>query len=86
MKPEDYMIEYCPYCNQEVAIRSYGTTACPKCGRPLVPCSLCSDGTNLLHNCSRCSNGCVRGDDDENMPITNSHMTEYEIIFAWANS
>ena len=37
MKAEDYTIEYCPFCEQEVAIRSHGVTACPACGKPLAP-------------------------------------------------
>ena len=36
MKAEDYTIEYCPYCDQEVAIRSHGITTCPSCSKRLL--------------------------------------------------
>lgn len=37
----DYTIEYCPWCDQETAIHAIGITACPNCGKPLAPCSVC---------------------------------------------
>ena len=83
MDAENYTIEYCPYCDQEVAIRSKGITACPKCGKPLAPCSVCYDEER---HCSTCPYGCHGSAEDEFTPITNPPMTEDEIIFAWANS
>ena len=79
MKLEDYTLEYCPFCEQEVAIRSKGVTACPECGKPLAPCSACSD------NCVKCPYGCTCSAEDEFKPITNPPMTAEEIAFAEAN-
>ena len=83
MKPEDYTIEYCPYCEQEVAIRSHGITACPSCGKPLAPCSDCCLAFKGCY--SDCPYGCTGGPEDEFKPITNPPMTEEEIAFAEAN-
>lgn len=83
MKPEDYTIEYCPYCDEYVAIRSHGVTACPSCGKPLAPCSVCFDE---LGDCdyALCPYGC-KGAGDDVIPITNPPMTAEEIAFAEAN-
>ena len=85
MKPEDYTIEYCPYCDQEVAIRSHGITACPSCGKPLAPCSVCFDEQGGCEVLKSCPYGCTGGTEDEFKPITNPHMTAEEIAFAEAN-
>lgn len=83
-KQEDYTIEYCPFCDTEVAIRAHGVTACPECGKPLAPCSVC-------HGCvmgpphSACPYGCTGGAEDERKTITAPPMTAEEIAFAWAN-
>ena len=61
MKAEDYTIEYCPYCDQEVAIRSHGITACPSCGKPLAPCSMCAIERNGCMFPAPCSYGCKGG-------------------------
>ena len=91
MHPEDYTIDYCPYCEQEVAIRSHGITACPSCGKPLAPCSVCRDEKTGcyadLHGCEQepCPYGCTGGADDEFIPITNPPLTAEETAFAEAN-
>ena len=82
MKAKDYTVEYCPYCDGEVAIRSYGVTACPRCGKPLAPCSVCFDEEK---GCRFCPYGCKCNAEDEFIPITNPPMTAEEIAFAWAN-
>lgn len=84
MREKDYTIEYCPYCDQEVAIRSHGVTACPECGKPLAPCSTCYDEQGGCH-IANCPYGCTGGAEDEFKPVTNSPMTADEIAFAWAN-
>lgn len=38
---QDYTFEYCPNCEKDVVIFSQGVTACPACGEPLAPCSMC---------------------------------------------
>ena len=93
MKAEDYTIEGCPFCDQDVAIRSHGITACPSCGKPLAPCSVCcleySGCYSDLRGCALpdpCPYGCTGGPEDEFKPITNPPMTDEEIAFAWANS
>lgn len=86
MRPEDYTLEYCPFCDNYVAIRSKGVTACPKCGKPLVPCSDCTDGTKQLYECSECPHAHVTcSAEDEFISITNPPMTAEEIVFAEAN-
>lgn len=83
MKPEDYTIEYCPYCDREVAIRSHGITACPSCGKPLAPCTVCEVERGECH--FPCPYGYTGGAEDEFKPITNPPMTAEEIAFAEAN-
>ena len=85
MRAEDYTIEYCPYCEQEVVIHSHGITACPICGKPLAPCSVCDIERGGCTFPSPCPYGCTGGADDEFMPITNPPMTAEEIAFAQAN-
>lgn len=83
MKPEDYTIEYCPFCDTDVAIHAHGITACPECGKPLAPCSVCVDERG---DCFKpCPYGCTGGAEDEFKPITEPPMTAEEIAFAWAN-
>ena len=84
MELKDYTIEYCPYCDREVAIRSYGITACPFCGKPLAPCSICDDETGCFVG-QPCPYGCKCDAEDEFIPITNPAMTSEEIAFVEAN-
>ncbi len=90
MKPEDYTIEYCPYCDREVAIRSHGITACPSCGKPLAPCSVCRGEKTgcyaYLRGCEQepCPYRCTGGAVDEFKSITNRPMTAEEIAFVEA--
>lgn len=85
MKRDDYTIEYCPFCDQEVAIRARGVTACPECGKPLAPCSVCNDERGGCSTVKPCPYGCTGGAKDEFKPITNPPMTAHEIAFAWVN-
>ena len=80
MRPEDYTIEDCPFCGEYVAIRSTGITACPECGKPVIPCSCCP----LKRGCdySKCPYGCTGDFLDEKLPVTNLPMTPEEIAFA----
>lgn len=64
--PGDYTIEYCPFCDAEQVIFAKGITACPECGKPLAPCSLCEDC-----NYETCPYGCTGGEKDEFKEITN---------------
>lgn len=34
--------EYCPCCDSEATIWSYGISACSECGEPILPCSMCN--------------------------------------------
>ena len=34
--------ELCPECGNEVLIHAYGRDKCPKCRKPILPCSMCS--------------------------------------------
>ena len=87
--PNDCTIEYCPHCDMEVAIRSKGVTACPECGRPLAPCSVCwheNGGCRMSPtNPDACPYGCTGGEADERKPITAPPMTPEEIAFAFVH-
>ena len=88
MKPEDYTIEYCPYCDTDVAIHAHGVTACPESGKPLAPCTVCHDERGGCSATEPCPYGCAYGGEclkDETIQITNPPMTPEEIAFAWAN-
>lgn len=86
MTPEDYTIEYCPWCNQDVTIRAHGVTACPECGKPLAPCSVCHDERGGCSAVRPCPYGCNEtGEGDEYKPVTTPPMTAEEIAFAWAH-
>lgn len=79
LKAEDYTIEFCPWCENEVVIHSKGITACPECGKPLAPCSVC-DGC-----VDPCLYGCTGGTSDEEKKVTMPAITPAEIKFAMDN-
>lgn len=79
-RAEDYVSEYCPFCDSEVVVYSKGITACPECGKPLAPCATCAECTE------NCPYGCTGGDEDEFKPITNPKITQAEINWYLANS
>lgn len=62
----DYTLEYCPWCDSEQVIYAEGVTACPDCGKPLAPCSMCEEC-----DYDTCPYGCTGGAEDEFKPITN---------------
>ena len=62
----DYTIEWCPFCGSEQVIYSTGITACPECGKPLTPCSMCE-----YCNYVTCPYGCTGDEKDEFKKITN---------------
>lgn len=43
---EDYTLEECQFCESEVVIRATGISICPKCKRPILPCTKCSSCTS----------------------------------------
>lgn len=51
---DDYCDEYCPCCDSEVVIPSFGRSFCPNCGEPILPCSMCHNGTNYIVECENC--------------------------------
>lgn len=65
-----FTIEYCPWCDSETVIFASGITACPHCGKPLAPCSMCEDC-----DYDTCPYGCTGGVEDEFKPITNPRIT-----------
>ena len=69
----DYTLEYCPWCDSEQVIYAKGVTACPSCGKPLAPCSMCEEC-----NYKTCPYGCDGSDKDEDKPIDH-HITQEEI-------
>lgn len=71
INPGDYTIEFCPYCDSEQVIFSKGVTACPECGKPLAPCSMCEEC-----NYETCPYGCTGGSEDEVKPVTNPPITK----------
>lgn len=71
IRPENYTIEWCPFCDSEQVIYSKGITACPECGAPLAPCSMC-EGCNY----DTCPYGCTGGPEDEFKEVTNPPIPE----------
>jgi len=61
-----YTIEYCPFCDAEVVIFAEGVTACPHCGAPLAPCSVCDIDCN-----GPCPYGCDGSENDAHKVVTN---------------
>lgn len=51
---EDLITEWCSFCNNEVLIPACGESACPICGKPILPCSMCD---NDIVNCNKCVRG-----------------------------
>lgn len=74
---EKYTIEYCPFCDSEQVIFAKGVTACPSCGMPLAPCSICEECT------SNCPYGCD-GVHDGNLKITNPRISKEEVSKIYA--
>ena len=72
-KWEDYTMEYCPFCENEVVVYSNCVTACPYCGRPLAPCSMCEECVD------DCPYGCDGVHDEEKQ--IDKYITADEI--AW---
>lgn len=68
-----FTIEYCPHCDTEQVIWSHGVTACPHCGKPLAPCSVCHDEA-IADVCYNCPYGC--NDQDNPAPITMPDINE----------
>lgn len=69
--PDDYTIEYCPFCDSEQVIFAKGITACPECGKPLAPCSMCEEC-----DYSTCPYGCTGGEKDEHLEVTNPPISK----------
>lgn len=70
-----FTVEACPNCDEEQVIWSHGVTACPHCGVPLAPCSVCMD-ENGGCNYATCPYGCNGTDDDLHKPITMPDVPE----------
>lgn len=83
MKLEDFTVEYCPWCDEEVVIHAEGITACPSCGKPLAPCSVCRDTRD---GCRKpCPYGCDGSEADAQKLVTTPPITQEEIDFVMAN-
>lgn len=48
---DEYCDEYCPCCDTEVVIPSFGVSFCPNCGELILPCSMCDTDYNDCGNC-----------------------------------
>jgi len=56
--PDNMTYEVCPHCMNEVHIPADRRTACPKCGRLILPCSACDPDKTVCnwteaHGCAR---------------------------------
>lgn len=71
---DKYTIEYCPFCDTEQVIYSTGITACPNCGKPLAPCSMCE-----TCDYDTCPYGCTGGEEDELKVITNPKIAKDQV-------
>lgn len=78
-----FAVEYCPCCDIEVVIHADGITACPSCGYPLAPCSVCYEERG---DCvDPCPYGCTGGEEDAKKPITKPPVTDEDIAFVMAH-
>ena len=83
MELKDYTVEFCPWCCEEVVIHAAGITACPSCGKPLAPCSVCCD---TYGGCQEpCPYGCTGEGAHEQKPVTTPPITQEEIDSVMAN-
>lgn len=48
---DSYCDEWCPCCNTEVVIPSFGVSFCPNCGERILPCSMCDTDYNDCRKC-----------------------------------
>ena len=71
---EDYTLEECPNCESEVIIRATGISRCPRCGKPILPCTTCSSCT------TPCPYG-YTGRFNERLKPTNPPITQREVDF-----
>lgn len=74
MREEDYTLEQCPSCEEEVVIRATGISRCPSCGRPILPCTKCSSCT------TPCPYGYM-GRWDKTLKPTNPPISHEEVEF-----
>ena len=74
---EDYTLEECPNCESEVVIRAKGISRCPRCGKPILPCTTCSSCT------TPCPYG-YTGRFNERLKPTNPAITQREVDFYMA--
>lgn len=77
---EDYTFEYCPSCESDVVIYANGVTACPNCGEPLAPCSVCEtcDYSTCPYGCTDC--GTHIDAEITNPPISKEEQGWYSIM------
>lgn len=71
---EDYTLEECQNCESEVVIRATGISRCPRCGKPILPCTTCSSCT------TPCPYG-YTGRYNEHLKPTNPPITQREVDF-----
>lgn len=76
MNRDDFTLEYCPWCDNEVVIHATGITACPECGKPLAPCSVCTAENDGCHE--PCPYGCDGTEADEQKTVTMPPVSEAE--------
>ena len=48
---DGYCDEWCPCCDTEVVIPSFGVSFCPNCGELILPCSMCDASYNDCGDC-----------------------------------
>ena len=52
MKRTDYTFELCPQCEYEVELKNeFKLQKCPKCRKPIVPCSICPTNYERCNEC-----------------------------------
>ena len=82
MKRTDYTFELCPQCEYEVELKNeFKLQKCPKCRKPIVPCSICP--TNY-EGCSECvlSKACRFLENPDSEPNIEEYNEMYERIRA----
>lgn len=77
---QKYTIEWCPCCDTEEVIFAKGITACPNCGAPLAPCSMCDKC-----NYDTCPYGCHGDESDFHKHVTNTLITKEQAAELYKN-
>ncbi len=49
--PNASVWEVCPECDEEILVRAYGVSCCPRCGASVIPCAMCDPDRMDCRDC-----------------------------------